>query len=362
MIHPIRKLAREIHRRSVWQVLTVFLLGSWVLLRAVDLLTLSTGLPEWTPAMALVLLLIGLPITVATTAVQGGLPGLRIEDEVDPNELVGLTPEQVLVVPEAHPLYGTGVLTWRNAILGGVMAATLLAGSVTAYLAMWSFGIGPVGSLVAQGVLDERDRIVLAGFVNLTDDEGLGALVTEAFRVDLEGSQIVAILPEERVVEALNRLGNGPEVPRTEEVAREVSELLGAKAFISGDVVRERGSLVLRASVLRTDTGEPLASFREMARGDTDLIAAIDMLAQKVRERIGESLRVIRAGLPLDSATTNSVLALRQYAEALTAEASGDYGRALSLLEDALDIDAGFALARARIAQVQARIDGGEGR
>lgn len=362
MIHPIKKLARTIHQRSVWQVLAVYLLGSWVLLRAVDLLTLSTGLPEWTPSMALVLLLIGLPITVATAAVQGGLPGLRIEDLVDPNEMVGLTPEQVLVVPEAHPLYGTGLLTWRNAILGGAMAATLLAGSVTAYLAMWSFGIGPVGSLLAQGVISERDPIMLAGFTNLTDAPSLGALVTEAFRVDLEGSQIVAILPEERVVEALARLGSGPAVPRTDEVAREVSDLLGAKAFIRGEVTRERSMLVLSASILRTDTGEPLASFTERARDDTDLIEAIDMLAQKVRERMGESLRVIRAGLPLASAATNSVPAFRRYAEAVAAEAAGDYVRALSLLEDALEADAGFALARERIVLVQAMIDEGEGR
>ena len=141
MIHAIRKLAREIHRRSVWQVLGVYLAMGWVGLQGVELLTDRIGLPGWTPTMAIILMALLLPVTIATAAVQGGLPWLRIEDVVDPNELVGLTPEDVHVVPEAHPLYGQGLFTWRNAVLSGVMSLALLVTSVVAYLTMWALGI-----------------------------------------------------------------------------------------------------------------------------------------------------------------------------------------------------------------------------
>ena len=72
-MHRLRKLLREIHRRSVWQVLGVYLAGSWGVLQTVDFVTGFMGLPDWTPGFAFVLLLVGLPIVVATAIVQEGV-------------------------------------------------------------------------------------------------------------------------------------------------------------------------------------------------------------------------------------------------------------------------------------------------
>ena len=100
-MHFLRKLLREIHRRSIWQVLGIYLAGSWGVLEVVGSLTGYAGLPEWTPHFALVLLLIGLPIVTATAFIQRGMPSLRGEyrDEVPPGELVGRTPDEVHVDP-----------------------------------------------------------------------------------------------------------------------------------------------------------------------------------------------------------------------------------------------------------------------
>ena len=42
----IRRLIQEVHRRSLWQVLGIYLAGSWVVLQIVDILTQSAGLPD----------------------------------------------------------------------------------------------------------------------------------------------------------------------------------------------------------------------------------------------------------------------------------------------------------------------------
>ncbi|HIF23576.1 MAG TPA: hypothetical protein EYQ27_17130, partial [Gemmatimonadetes bacterium] len=63
----LRKLIREIHHRTLWQVLGAYLLMSWLVLAAIDLLTDVVGLPVWTSKLALVLLMIGLPLVSATT-------------------------------------------------------------------------------------------------------------------------------------------------------------------------------------------------------------------------------------------------------------------------------------------------------
>jgi len=351
-MHFLRKLVREVHRRSVWQVIGIYLAGAWGVLQVVDYMTQFAGLPEWTPSMAFVLLLIGLPITVATAFIQQGVPGLTDDpnDEIDPNELEGMTPEEVHRNPAAHPLANSGMFTWRNAVLGGVGAGVLLLGSVAAYLLMWSFGIGPVGSLVAQGVLDERDPIILAEFENRTDDDALGAVVTGALRVDLLESQIVTLVDGRLVDEVLQRMGRPTDEPLTAEVAREVAVREGIKAVIEGDVSRVGTGYLLAARVVLAEDGTTLAAFRETAEGDDGLLPAIDRISQSLREKAGESLRDIRAGEPLESVTTSSLDALRLFALANQAEEDGDVTRTISLLEEAVALDSTFAMAWRKLA------------
>ena len=64
------KLVREIHRRSLWQVLGIYLAASWIVLQVVDVVGNNFGMPEWVPPAALILLLVGLPIVLATAFVQ----------------------------------------------------------------------------------------------------------------------------------------------------------------------------------------------------------------------------------------------------------------------------------------------------
>ena len=65
----MRKLIHEIHRRSLWQVLGAYLVGSWVMLAAVDTLAGALDIPQWAPRLAL-FLLIGLPIVLAAAFIQ----------------------------------------------------------------------------------------------------------------------------------------------------------------------------------------------------------------------------------------------------------------------------------------------------
>ncbi len=43
----LKKLISEIHRRSLWQVLSVYLISSWIALQVADTVTAALGLPDW---------------------------------------------------------------------------------------------------------------------------------------------------------------------------------------------------------------------------------------------------------------------------------------------------------------------------
>ena len=47
----LKQLIHEIHRRSLWQVLGIYVLGSWLALQAVDTLAGALNLPDWAPAL-----------------------------------------------------------------------------------------------------------------------------------------------------------------------------------------------------------------------------------------------------------------------------------------------------------------------
>lgn len=72
----LNHLIREIHRRSLWQVLAIYLVGAWVVYEVILGLTDGGVLPEWFPGLAVGLFLVGLPVVLATAFVQEGAPGL----------------------------------------------------------------------------------------------------------------------------------------------------------------------------------------------------------------------------------------------------------------------------------------------
>jgi tetratricopeptide (TPR) repeat protein len=221
--------------------------------------------------------------------------------------------------------------TWRKAIRGGVLAFAVLGVATVVYTAMRLLGIGPVGTLVASGALNEKDQLVVADFDSRGVDSSLAASVTEAFRIDLGQSPLVRILSTAQVSDALARMQRDPAAPVTSALAREIGAL--GKGY------------VLSARILSAADGSELVALRETAADDAGIVAALDKLSGKIRERIGESLKTIRGGQPLDQVTTGSLAALRLYSEGARLNDLGFYERAIPVLEQAIALDSGFAMA-----------------
>jgi tetratricopeptide (TPR) repeat protein len=80
------------------------------------------------------------------------------------------------------------------------------------------------------------------------------------------------------------------------------------------------------------------------------LLPALNDLSAQLRERIGESLRAIRASEPLEQVTTNSLEALRHYSAAARAGNASDWATARIESEAAIAADPEFALAYLRLA------------
>ncbi len=311
------------------RIAALFAAGSLGIVGAVYMLMMVLGLPDWVLPVAVGLLAVGLPIVMVTG---------RAERK---RAIAGTT-------AATKPVPGAGVhgwLSWQRALLGGGLAFGGLAVAVAVYMTMRLMGIGPVGTLVATGVLEERERIILADFENRSTDSMLGQTVTELFRIDLAQSPTVTVLEPAQVGRVLERMERDPMTPVTAELANEVAQREGFKAVVTGEVLPVGSGYVVSARLVSATSGDVLAASREQAANPDEIVMAVDRLSASLRERVGESLRSIRANPPLDRVTTRSTEALQKYAQANRANNLAEYDRAIALLEEAVTLDSTFAMA-----------------
>ncbi len=155
----LKQLLREIHRRSLWQVLSVYVAGSWGTYQVVEMVVANTALPELVLPLALVLLLIGLPIVVATAIVQEGVHRKHSADEGGGVAAAAATGP----VTEG----GRAVFTWRNTVMGGLAAFALVGAIAIGWLVrVYVFGDGP-----AVGSADGIEMIAEVADVDAADIE-----------------------------------------------------------------------------------------------------------------------------------------------------------------------------------------------
>ena len=138
---------RESHRVFL-RVLGIYVGGSWVVLQVVDLLKQNLGLPPWSFSLALVLLIIGLPIVLATAWLQSRAHRTPGERSPDHAAEAGQTSDSRSGVSSPRRLF-----TWRNAALGGLAAMALWGVFATLWLLRDRAGPGdgPPQALAVEG-------------------------------------------------------------------------------------------------------------------------------------------------------------------------------------------------------------------
>ncbi len=333
---PLKRLLKEVHKRSLWQLLASYIVGAWLVLQIAETLTSLIGLPLWFGTSVIALLAFGLVLVLTTGLVQV-IASYRSDPSRSDSGLRRL-------------------FSWKNALVTGLVAAAVLVAGTGGYMGLRAMGIGPMGSLLAKGVLDSGERIVLADFENLTEDSLLAAVVTEALRTDIAQSRELRLAEPEYLRDVLAQMEKSLGATLDEELAREVAVRRGLRAVIAGEVSAAGSGYVLAARLVAPETGQAMAGWRETAGDSTEIIPAIDRLSKRLRERIGEPLRSIQAAEPLGHYTTPSLEALRKYTQAMRIlrdeEISVSSPRYRALLEEAVGLDSTFAMALAKLAIV----------
>ncbi len=339
----LKNLIHEVHRRSLWQVLAIYLAVAWLVLQVVEVLVGAYGLPPWFPGLAAVLLLLGLPFVLATAFVQEGGPITRGSDPTLLPETES-APIQLETTGGGDGAKGLGrILTWRNA-LGLGLSLFAIWGVVAAVWLLVGFP-GLVVRAEAADFFNADDPVIVAEFDNLTDQQALGLAVRSAIVTDLEQSEYVAVINRTELGEVLGRM----QLPDTARIgvdkALDIARREGYPAVVHGEVARLGSGYQLTVSIIEVATGDVAVRVRETAAGDADVIPTVERLSRLTRRHLGESLPSIRRSQPLPKVTTASLDALQQYARAVERGTRGDYNSAIATLQEAVKLDSTFAAA-----------------
>ena len=198
--------------------------------------------------------------------------------------------------------------------------------------------------------LTGKDTIVLADFANSTGDAVFDDTLTTALSVALNQSPFLNVLSGNKVAATLKLMSRPASSKLTPEVARELCQRAGSKAYVAGSIANLGSQYVLGLQAVNCQSGDPLAQEQVTASAKEKVLDALGESASKLRGELGESLATVQKfDVPLVEATTSSLEALKAFS--LGAQASRDNGAVAALPYDqrAIQLDPNFAMAYAAL-------------
>jgi putative peptide modification system cyclase len=234
---------------------------------------------------------------------------------------------------------------WRRPIIVGLEALALVAliGVPLFYLTR------PAPAIAFAS----RDYVVVGDLKNLTNDKVFDNSLQAAFRVGLEQSRYLNVLPDLQVRGALKRMERAPSTVVDRTVGSEIALREGARAVVLPTIAEIGGRVRLTAEIVDPTTQTSVYSDSVDGAGEDSVLPSMDELLRKMRGRLGESLGSIgETSAPLADVTTKNLDALKAYSTGLSSLADGKGQEANSLFAHAVELDPDFALAYLALSNV----------
>lgn len=239
------------------------------------------------------------------------------------------------LIPPPPPLLST---RWKEL---AAAAAVLLLIAVLA----WKYTSRTVHALTRM------DTIVLADFNNKTGDAIFDDTLRQGLAAQLQQSPFLSLVSDQRIQQTLRLMGQPPNTKLNPAIIGDLCQRVGSKAYLSGSISNLGSQYVIGVNAVNCQTGDYLAQEQVTAGGKENVLKALGEASTKLREKLGESLKIVqKLDTPIEQATTPSLEALQAYSLGrITMQGKGDYTGAVPLLKRSIDLDPRFAMAYAML-------------
>jgi eukaryotic-like serine/threonine-protein kinase len=193
--------------------------------------------------------------------------------------------------------------------------------------------------------LTEKDTIVLSDFTNTTGDAIFDDTLKTALNVSLRQSPFLNVLSDSEVTKNLKLMTRPADAKLTPEVARDLCQRAGSKAYVAGTIGSLGSEYVLGLKAVNCRSGDTLAEEQVTAASKEKVLDTLGEAASKLRGELGESLATVqKLDVPLAEATTSSLEALQAYSLGVKAVNEKGYAAALPYHQRAIQLDPNFAM------------------
>jgi serine/threonine protein kinase/Tfp pilus assembly protein PilF len=194
--------------------------------------------------------------------------------------------------------------------------------------------------------LTDKDSIVLADFTNDTGDPVFDDTLKTALSVSLNQSPFLNVLSDSNVGKTLKLMTRPSDSKLTPDVAREICQRTGSKAYIAGSIASLGSQYVLGLKVVNCQSGDAIAQKQITASSKEKVLDALGDASSKLRAEVGESLATVQKfDVPLAEATTSSLEALQAYSQGRKIGRIKGPSASLPYSQRAIELDPNFAMA-----------------
>jgi TolB-like protein/Flp pilus assembly protein TadD len=311
----------ELRRRKVYRVAAGYCVVGWLIIQFATTVLPALTLPVWTARFVIVLVLAGFPIAlILAWAFDAGPGGIRLDREAKP----------AAECPPALP--GRR----RNLITLGIVG--LLISAAVGYLVLTRSSSRPIDKSIA-----------VLPFANFSDDK------ENAYFADGIQDDVLTNLAKISALKVVSRTSVLPYRGPTHNI-REIGKALNVATVLEGSVRREGKRVRINVQLIDAKSGWHLWA-QVYDRELTDMFAVQSELAQQIAGALkatlapGEQERIVRK--PTEN---GDAYLLYQEAHEIFSRPDrhhDDLARVEELYEKAIRLDPNFALAHARLSQVE---------
>ena len=305
----------ELKRRNVVRVAVAYIIVSWLLLQASDVLVPLLTLPEWVGKLVFFLLVIGFPLSlVFAWAYEFTAEGLKKEKDIDRSESI------------TH-------ITGRKLdfVIIAVLALALVVFAVERFV--WQPSRVPASSGTTEIVATEFSHsIAVLPFINMSDDPG------NEFFSDGLSEEILNLLARTPELKVIARTSSFAFKGKNEDI-RVIGEALGVRTVLEGSVRKAGERVRITAQLIDVVDGSHIWS-DTYDRTMTDIFEVQDDVA----DAIFDALQLHVGARPTRGRPTDSTDAYSLFLKARAImNARESWRSAEAILLEAVELDPGFA-------------------
>lgn len=327
--HRSFRFWQELKRRKVIKTVAMYAGAAYIVIELVNNVTQPLNLPQWTPRLLILILIIGFPLTAILSWI------------------FDLTPEGFKKTESYEDLYSEedpGRSRRKLKISDIVIALLMVAVGVLLYPRIFNKD-------KFESIRDEDGRISIAvlPFENQTgnsDLDYLGQGISSLIINGLGSSKELSVRDDHTMHEVLSSLERMESAGLSPTLARKAARLAQAETYISGSFQGAGNNYVILANLVNTENSEIFWSKR--VEGNLVSGEYLDIgygLCQEIKDYL--EIEVMKEDVDFDfrEAYTTSAEAYKYYLEGMNLILEQEFDLAMEPLTRAWEIDTTFALA-----------------